>query len=120
MGRTGRWFAHQHWKVQPDAVTLAKALAGGIACGGLVARPTVAEKLKPGTHAATFGGNPIACRAALAAIETIEDDDLLARADQIGAAFRRRFELLQARCPLVRDIRILGAMIGLELTSDGA
>src|ERR1700730_6040203 len=71
MGRTGRWFAHQHWPVQPDVMTLSKALAGGIACGALVARPEVAEKLKPGTHAATFGGNPVACRAALAMVETI-------------------------------------------------
>src|SRR5205085_7451717 len=55
MGRTGRWFAHQHWPVQPDAMTLAKALAGGLACGALVARPAVAAKLRPGTHAATFG-----------------------------------------------------------------
>src|SRR3954471_18225124 len=65
MGRTGRWFAYQHWNVLPDAITLAKALAGGLACGALVARPAVAEKLRPGTHAATFGGNPLACRAAL-------------------------------------------------------
>src|SRR5262249_16041739 len=84
MGRTGRWFAHQHWKVRTDAFTLAKALAGGVACGGLVARPEVAEKLRPGTHAATFGGNPLACRAALATIETIEEDGLLARAETIG------------------------------------
>src|SRR5262249_27564331 len=69
MGRTGRWFGHQHWPVKPDAMTLAKGLAGGVACGALVARPEVAEKLKPGTHAATFGGNPIACQAALATIE---------------------------------------------------
>jgi acetylornithine/N-succinyldiaminopimelate aminotransferase len=72
MGRTGKWFGHQHWAVKPDVFTLAKALAGGLAAGALVARPEVAEKLKPGTHAATFGGNPIACRAALAMIETIE------------------------------------------------
>jgi predicted acetylornithine/succinylornithine family transaminase len=120
MGRTGRWFAHQHWAVQPDVITLAKALAGGIACGGLVARPAVAEKLRPGTHAATFGGNPVACRAALATIETIEADGLLARAEQIGAAFRRRFEALRGRCPLVREVRVLGAMIGVELSVDGA
>ena len=62
MGRTGKWFAHQHWDVKPDVVTLAKALAGGVALGGLLAKPEVAEKLKPGTHAATFGGNPLACR----------------------------------------------------------
>src|SRR4029077_16165022 len=61
MGRTGAWYAFQHWPIQPDAVTLAKALAGGVAAGGLAAKPQFAEKLVPGTHAATFGGNPIAC-----------------------------------------------------------
>ncbi len=119
MGRTGRWFTHQHWPVQPDAITLAKALAGGVACGGLVARPEVAEKLRPGTHAATFGGNPLACRAALATIETIEADGLLARAEQIGDRFRTRFESLRARCPWVREVRVKGAMIGVELSVDG-
>src|SRR5438105_1726795 len=74
MGRTGRWYAHQHHDIKPDAVTLAKALAGGVACGGLVAKPEFADKLRPGTHAATFGGNPLACAAALATIETIEAD----------------------------------------------
>jgi predicted acetylornithine/succinylornithine family transaminase len=120
MGRTGKWFGHQHWPVKPDAMTLAKALAGGIAMGGLVARPEFAEKLKPGTHAATFGGNPIACRAALATIETIEADNLLARGLAIGEAFRRRFEALRSRCPLILDVRALGTMIGIELATDGA
>jgi acetylornithine/N-succinyldiaminopimelate aminotransferase len=119
MGRTGRWFGHQHWPVQPDAITLAKGLAGGIACGALVARPEVAEKLKPGTHAATFGGNPVACRAALATIETIEADGLLARAEQIGLRFQERFASLQERCSLIRQIRVKGTMIGLELSTDG-
>jgi predicted acetylornithine/succinylornithine family transaminase len=119
MGRTGRWFAHQHWPVQPDAMTLAKGLAGGLACGALVARPQAAEKLKPGTHAATFGGNPIACAAALATIQTIEDDGLLARAEQIGARFRERLEALRQRCPRIQAVRIQGAMIGVELTVDG-
>jgi acetylornithine/N-succinyldiaminopimelate aminotransferase len=120
MGRTGKWFAHQHWPVQPDAVTLAKALAGGVACGGLVARPEAAEKLRPGTHAATFGGNPLACQAALATIETIEEDGLLERADHIGARFLRYFTDLRQRCPLIQQIRIKGAMIGVELSIDGA
>jgi predicted acetylornithine/succinylornithine family transaminase len=119
MGRTGRWFAHQHWPVEPDMITLAKALAGGIAAGGLVAKPSVAEKLRPGTHAATFGGNPIACRAALATIETIEADKLLARADELGRRFRERFEVLRGRCSLVQEVRVKGAMIGLELCTDG-
>jgi predicted acetylornithine/succinylornithine family transaminase len=120
MGRTGRWFAHQHFNVQPDAMTLAKALAGGLACGALVAKPEFAEKLKPGTHAATFGGNPIACRAALATIETIEADGLLARAEQIGLYFRERLATVQVRCPAVHTVRIQGAMIGIELSLDGS
>jgi acetylornithine/N-succinyldiaminopimelate aminotransferase len=120
MGRTGKWFAHQHSRVQPDAMTLAKALGGGVAVGGLVARPEAAEKLRPGTHAATFGGNPIACRAALATIETIEADGLLARAEQIGNRFRERFEALRSRCPIVRQVRVRGAMIGVDLAGEGA
>lgn len=120
MGRTGKWFAYQHWPVLPDAMTLAKALAGGVACGALVATSQAAEKLKPGTHAATFGGNPLACRAALATIETIEADGLLARAEVLGARFHERFTALKQRCSLVQEIRVLGVMIGLELTVDGA
>ena len=120
MGRTGTWYAFQNFGVQPDALTLAKALAGGIACGGLLALRKYAEKLVPGTHAATFGGNPVACAAALATIETIEKDDLLPRAAKIAEAFRARFESLQKRCPLIQEIRIQGTMIGVELSGDGA
>src|SRR5437763_13064436 len=119
MGRTGTWYAFQQFGVEPDVVTLAKALAGGLACGGLLVKRTFAETLVPGTHAATFGGHPIACRAALATIETIEADELLPRAAHIGAAFRARFEALRPRCPLIQEIRVLGAMIGVELAVDG-
>jgi predicted acetylornithine/succinylornithine family transaminase len=118
-GRTGRWFGHQNWPAQPDAMTLAKGLAGGLACGALVAKPALAEKFKPGTHAATFGGNPIACRAALATIETIEAEGLLDRAVRIGERFRKHLEALRPRCPWIQEIRILGAMIGIELSTDG-
>jgi acetylornithine/N-succinyldiaminopimelate aminotransferase len=120
MGRTGQWYAHQLWNVRPDALTLAKALAGGVACGGLLAKPEFADKLRPGTHAATFGGNPLACAAALATIETIEEDGLLERAETIGERFRQRFEAIRTRCPLIHEIRVQGAMIGVELTVDGA
>jgi acetylornithine/N-succinyldiaminopimelate aminotransferase len=120
MGRTGRWYACQNWDVSPDAITLAKALAGGVACGGLLARPQFADKLVPGTHAATFGGNPIACRAALATIETIEEDGLLERAVHLGNTFRRRFETLRSRCPVIQQVRVKGAMIGVQLSVDGA
>ena len=120
MGRTGRWFAHQHWGVVPDVVTLAKAIGGGVALGGVIAKKEVGALLKPGTHAATFGGNPLACRAALAVIDTFEDEHLLARATAVGERFRRHFTALKERCPLVTDVRILGTMIGVQLATDGA
>jgi acetylornithine/succinyldiaminopimelate/putrescine aminotransferase len=120
MGRTGRWFAYQHWKVRPDVMTLAKALAGGVAIGAMIAAPEVAAKLKPGTHAATFGGNPVACAAALATIETIEAENLLARAEHLAGRFNERLSAMRAKCAYIKEIRIKGAMIGVELTIDGA
>jgi predicted acetylornithine/succinylornithine family transaminase len=119
MGRTGKWFAYQHEGAEPDILTCAKALAGGIAAGVMIARRAVAAALKPGMHASTFGGNPIACTAALAAIETIECDGLLERGVEIGRRFQNHFDRLRSERPgLVREIRILGAMIGLDLTID--
>ncbi|APW62820.1 aspartate aminotransferase family protein [Paludisphaera borealis] len=121
MGRTGEWFAYQHSGVVPDVLTCAKALAGGVAAGVMIARPEVAEVFKPGMHASTFGGNPIACRAGLATIETIEDDGLLERGKAIGARFRSQFEALRQELPeKIRDIRVLGVMIGLDLTFDAS
>ncbi len=121
MGRTGKWFAYQHENVPPDILTCAKALAGGFAAGVMIARRPVAAAFKPGMHASTFGGNPIACSAALAAIETIELDGLLARGVEIGTRFRSHFDRLRAERPeLVREIRVLGTMIGLDLTVDAA
>jgi acetylornithine/succinyldiaminopimelate/putrescine aminotransferase len=121
MGRTGRWFGYQHRGVTPDILTCAKALAGGVAMGVMIAQPVVAAAMKPGTHASTFGGNPIACRAALATVETIEQDGLLERGIAIGERFRNRFQALQGELGgLLREIRILGTMIGLDLTVDAA
>jgi predicted acetylornithine/succinylornithine family transaminase len=120
MGRTGKWFGYQHWPVEPDVITLAKGVAGGVAAGAIVARLEVAERLKPGMHAATFGGNPLACRAALATIETIEQEGLLQRAGQIGERVRTRFEALKNKCPSIREVRVKGAMIGVDLAVEGA
>ena len=119
-GRTGNWFAYQHFDVTPDVMTLAKSLCGGIAGGALLARREVAAALRPGTHAATFGGNPIAAAAGIASLETIEQDGLLENAKQLGELFRKRFTALQKECPLVRDVRVSGVMIGLELAVEGA
>jgi predicted acetylornithine/succinylornithine family transaminase len=121
MGRTGNWFAYQHTSIVPDILTCAKALAGGVAAGVMIATREVAQALQPGMHASTFGGNPLACRAGLATIETIEREQLLERGRVIGERFRTHFEALKQELPgLVREIRVLGVMIGLDLSVDAA
>jgi predicted acetylornithine/succinylornithine family transaminase len=119
-GRTGHWFAYQHFGVTPDVMTLAKALCGGIAGGALLAKPEVAPSLRPGMHAATFGGNPIAARAGMATLEMIEGEGLLENAKQIGDLFRQRLLALQKECDVIRDVRVAGVMIGIELAVEGA
>jgi len=118
-GRTGHWFAYQHFGVQPDVMTLAKALCGGIAGGAMLARPEIAPSLRPGMHAATFGGNPIAARAGIATIEAIEQDGLLENAKELGELFRRRFTALKQECDVIREVRVAGVMIGIELAVEG-
>jgi acetylornithine/N-succinyldiaminopimelate aminotransferase len=119
-GRTGHWFAYQGAEVTPDIMTLSKALCGSLTGAAMLAMPDIAPSLRPGMHAATFGGNPIAARAGLAAIEMIESQDLLSAAKRLGDLFRCRLEELQQHCDVVRDVRVRGAMIGMELAIEGA
>jgi len=119
-GRTGDWFAYQHFGVTPDVMTLAKSVCGGIAGGALLCKPEIAPSLRPGMHAATFGGNPLAARAGIAYLEAIEEENLLERGKQLGALFQQRFQQLQNECSLIREVRVLGVMIGIELTIEGA
>lgn len=119
-GRTGKWFSYQNFGVEPDIMTLAKSLCGGIAGGALLARKDVAKSLRPGMHAATFGGNPIAARAGIATIQMIEDLGLLARATELGEGFRKQLAPLVDELPFVKELRVCGLMIGLELTLPGA
>ncbi len=119
-GRTGEWFAYQHFGVTPDVITLAKSLCGGIAGGAMLTTAEIAPSLRPGMHAATFGGNPIAARAGVAAFEMIERDNLLENAKRISDLFKQRFDDFAAKCDLVEEVRILGLMIGMELNIEGA
>ncbi len=119
-GRTGYWFGYQHFEVTPDIITLAKALCGGIAGGAMLTTSELARSLRPGMHASTFGGNPIAARAGIATIETIERENLLEHARELADTFRHRFVALQAESPLIREVRVLGTMIGIELITPGA
>jgi predicted acetylornithine/succinylornithine family transaminase len=118
-GRTGKWFAYQHYGVTPDIMTLAKAICGGIAGGALLTTPEIAPSLRPGMHAATFGGNPIAARAGIAALEMIDNENLLANTLRISDVFRQRLTQLQQQHEFIREVRILGVMIGIELSIDG-
>jgi acetylornithine/N-succinyldiaminopimelate aminotransferase len=119
-GRTGKWFGYEHFGVVPDVMTLAKSLCAGVAGGAVLTTAEHARHLRPGMHAATFGGNPIASAAGIAAIRMIEEEGLLANVAQAAGLFRERLEGLRERCDHVRDVRVLGMMIGVELAFDGA
>jgi len=120
VGRTGEWFAYQHYGVVPDIMTLAKALGGGTAIGAMVARPEVAKFLVPGTHASTFGGNALAAAAGVAVFKTIEKENLLENARRMGAYIVEYLGGLARRHGgLVREVRGRGLMVGMELARPG-
>ncbi len=115
MGRTGPWFAFQDAPVIPDVITVAKALGNGLPIGACVARGDAARVFAPGDHATTFGGNPVTCAAALAVIDTIEADDVLASASQAGQRLRDGLEHIVASHPHASAVRGRGLLLGLEI-----
>jgi len=117
MGRTGKWFACEHWGVKPDIITMAKALGGGFPIGCFGARSEVAKSFSPGDHASTFGGNPLACAAGKAVVQTMMRLKLPQRAAKMGEYFKKRLEELAREHSCVRDVRGKGLMIGMELSS---
>lgn len=118
MGRTGQLFAYEHFRVEPDIMTLAKALAGGFPIGALLAKDEVASAFQPGDHASTFGGNPLACAAGVAALNTIINEDLPEQAEATGAYFRNQLHNLSHKFDFIKDVRGLGLMIGVDLDID--
>ena len=115
VGRTGHWFGFQNVDVQPDAFSLAKALGNGFPIGAIVAAPKVADIFQPGNHATTFGGTPLACAAALAVLETIEQEKLLENASAMGALLLDRLQTIAARYDWIEGARGIGLMAGLVL-----
>jgi predicted acetylornithine/succinylornithine family transaminase len=118
MGRTGHLFAWQQLGVRPDILITAKGLGGGVPIGAILADSAVTRVLQPGDHGTTFGGNPLACAAALATLDTLDSQDLPARAARLGERARRRLEDIAGASPCVREVRGRGLMIGIELTDD--
>jgi len=119
MGRTGKWFAYQHYDIEPDIITLAKALGGGVAIGAMMAKEELAAKLVPGKHASTFGGNCIACAAGIAVVEAIEEDNLLQNAVEMGLYAKEKLEQLGQKYNIIKEVRGIGLMIGVQLSSPG-
>jgi acetylornithine/N-succinyldiaminopimelate aminotransferase len=119
-GRTGHWFGYQYFGVEPDIITLAKSLCGGVAGGAMIARRAIAPSLRSGMHASTFGGNPLAAAAGIAMIETIEEDGLLEHCQGVAERFAEHLRSLAESCPHIREVRQAGLMIGVEMEFEAA
>jgi acetylornithine/N-succinyldiaminopimelate aminotransferase len=119
IGRTGKWFGYQHFDVEPDIITMAKALGGGVAIGAMMAKAEIAASLIPGKHASTFGGNCLACAAGIAVIEAIEEDNLLQNAAELGRYATEKLEQLKQKHFIIDSVRGIGLMIGVQLTGPG-
>jgi predicted acetylornithine/succinylornithine family transaminase len=121
MGRTGKFFAYEHFGITPDIMTIAKGLGGGVPIGAMLAIDKVASAFQPTTHATTFGGNPLVCAAAVATIETLlEDGFILDQCNRMGKYLRESLEQLKEEFPsLITEIRGMGLLLGMELTRDG-
>lgn len=117
MGRTGKLFAYEHYGIEPDIFTLAKALGGGVPIGAVCAKESVAQAFAPGDHGSTFGGNPLACAAALAVFEIFETEHLVQNSAEVGAYFKEKLVALSEKVSCIKEVRGTGLMLGVEFTS---
>jgi acetylornithine aminotransferase/acetylornithine/N-succinyldiaminopimelate aminotransferase len=117
LGRTGKWFAYQHFGIQPDLVTVAKPIAGGLPLGALLVSEKVAQCIHPGMHGTTFGGGPLACAVALELLNVIRKEKLLRNIQQVGGYMTGRLKKLAKKHPCIGEVRGQGLMIGMELNS---
>jgi acetylornithine aminotransferase/acetylornithine/N-succinyldiaminopimelate aminotransferase len=117
LGRTGKWFGYQHYGIQPDIITVAKPLAGGIPLGAILCTEEVARAIHPGMHGTTFGGGPLACAVAITVLDAIEKENLLANAVEVGDYFQSRLRELASHHPAIVDVRGKGLMLAAEVDS---
>lgn len=118
IGRTGKFFAIENWDIEPDIICLAKSLAAGLPLSAVIAKKEITDSLPGGCIGGTYVGNPVACRAALEVINIIEEENLLDRALRIGERLKERFLQMKNKCPLIGEIRGIGAMMAIELLKD--
>ena len=119
MGRTGRLFAHEHFGIEPDIMTLAKALANGLPIGAMLAREDVAAAFGPGSHGSTFGGTPLVTAASLEVVKVLDEENIIDNAREMGEYFKSRLIRLRDRHTAVEDVRGIGLLLGLKLTVPG-
>ena len=115
IGRTGEWFAYEHFGIEPDALSLAKGLGGGFPIGAMITNKKLEDVFQPGTHGTTFGGNPLACAAALAVVDTVEKKKLCQQSEKLGEQIKNRLEKLAEKYDCITEVRGLGLMIGLVM-----
>ncbi len=118
MGRTGKWLAIEHWNTLPDVVTLGKGLGNGFPVTAMIAREAYADAIEPISASTSYGGNPMACAAALACIEVMQEEELLENARRLGGLFEKRLARMKAEHPIVGDVRVKGCLMGVELVRD--
>ncbi|OGD15279.1 acetylornithine aminotransferase [Candidatus Atribacteria bacterium RBG_19FT_COMBO_35_14] len=120
LGRTGKMFAYQHYGIEPDILTIAKSLGGGIPIGAFIAKDKIASSFKPGDHGTTFGGNPLACAAAIANLKILQEEDLIRKCQKKGEYFKDKLKGLKEKYPeKIEEVRGLGLMVGMELKEEG-
>jgi len=121
LGRTGKAFAYQYYDIEPDILTLAKPLGGGLPIGALIAKENVASSFKPGDHGTTFGGNPVACAAAIAYLKVLQEENLITKCKEKGEYFKKKIEELKEKYPeFIKEVRVIGLMVGLEIEKNGS
>jgi len=119
IGRTGKMFGFQNYDIRPDIITLAKALGGGLPIGAMIVKKEIADTFKPGMHASTFGGGAVICKAALGVLQAIQKEKMLKNAQKMSAYIFEKLDRMKARQALIKSVRGIGLMIGIELTIEG-
>lgn len=119
MGRTGKLFAYEHFGVEPDIMSIAKGLGNGFPVGGVIAKENVMSAFEPGTHASTFGGNPLAATAVIATINTLRDEAVIKNCEDTGKYLKKRLLDFKQKYPFIKEVRGMGLIWGIELTIDG-
>lgn len=119
IGRTGKMFCYQNYGIVPDIITLAKALGGGLPIGVIIAKKELSDFLTPGMHASTFGGGPVICRAALGVFKAIQKEKMLQNCREMGSYLLEKLNLLKDAYPVIKEIRGMGLMLGIELAIEG-